>query len=330
MTDCKTYYDVLGVDAGVDSGEVKRAFHQKALIYHPDRVTSSKKKWAHNKFVELGNAYETLIDPAKRKEYDDFLAGSAVKFEEPVYSDEDLREAFRSAWKFFGLETDFDSSFQNLFGRDFSSFIRESRKGVKREEEVMSIIRPFWDKLNKGAMFFKNKVQSFISSHIPAYSRSKILKSAIDNALLFGGIAFCSRAFIAFLAPPLRIYHTGGFWAFLWGGKSLYLLGMLIGLGTGLIVKYIEHEDSNYIFKGMGLGLLAGVLLMFLTRLIDSFIGNAFFRMLPPIVGWTVFGIIAGALFGNIKILRERKYKDKLWIPVLISAGILLFQLFFR
>ena len=33
----RDYYDILGVSRGADNGELKKAYRQLALQYHPDR-----------------------------------------------------------------------------------------------------------------------------------------------------------------------------------------------------------------------------------------------------------------------------------------------------
>lgn len=63
----KDYYAVLGVDRSASEEDIKRAYRQAALKYHPDR---NKSKDAEGKFKEAAKAYETLSDPDKRCRYD--------------------------------------------------------------------------------------------------------------------------------------------------------------------------------------------------------------------------------------------------------------------
>lgn len=51
--------------------EIKKAFRDKAKIYHPD---VSKLPDAHEQFVKIGEAYATLKDPKTRADYDRHLA----------------------------------------------------------------------------------------------------------------------------------------------------------------------------------------------------------------------------------------------------------------
>jgi DnaJ-class molecular chaperone len=64
----RDFYSILGVkrDAGAD--EIKAAWRTKAKSVHPDQNRDDPN--AHNRFAEMGRAYEVLKDPAKRSRYD--------------------------------------------------------------------------------------------------------------------------------------------------------------------------------------------------------------------------------------------------------------------
>ncbi|MBD3341172.1 MAG: DnaJ domain-containing protein, partial [Candidatus Lokiarchaeota archaeon] len=64
----KDYYKILGVDEDASEEEIKSAFKKLARRYHPDLNQDDPS--AHSKFIKLREAYETLIDPDKRKIYD--------------------------------------------------------------------------------------------------------------------------------------------------------------------------------------------------------------------------------------------------------------------
>jgi len=66
----KDYYDVLGVDRRASEGQIKKAYRQLALKYHPDRNQGDKD--AEERFKEAAEAYEVLRDPQKRNIYDQF------------------------------------------------------------------------------------------------------------------------------------------------------------------------------------------------------------------------------------------------------------------
>ena len=62
------YYEILGVPRTADTEEIKKAYRQLALRYHPDRNSGSKE--AEERFKEVTEAYEILRDPEKRAAYD--------------------------------------------------------------------------------------------------------------------------------------------------------------------------------------------------------------------------------------------------------------------
>ncbi len=65
----RDYYEVLGLARSAAPEEIKRAYRQAALKYHPDR---NKAPEAEGRFKEAAEAYEVLSDPEKRQRYDRF------------------------------------------------------------------------------------------------------------------------------------------------------------------------------------------------------------------------------------------------------------------
>jgi curved DNA-binding protein CbpA len=63
----KDYYDVLNVKRNANRQEIKHAYYKLSKQFHPD-VNSSET--AENVFKEIQEAYNTLGDETKRKEYD--------------------------------------------------------------------------------------------------------------------------------------------------------------------------------------------------------------------------------------------------------------------
>ena len=66
----RDYYEILGVSKNATDIELKKAYRQMALKYHPDKNPDDKK--AEEKFKEAAEAYEVLSDPQKRQKYDQF------------------------------------------------------------------------------------------------------------------------------------------------------------------------------------------------------------------------------------------------------------------
>ncbi len=61
-------YSVLGVSREATADEIKRAYRKLARKYHPDRNQGDKE--SEERFKEVQEAYDTLSDPEKRKQYD--------------------------------------------------------------------------------------------------------------------------------------------------------------------------------------------------------------------------------------------------------------------
>lgn len=55
----KDYYKMLGVTKNASEGELKKAYHKKALKYHPDK---NRDPGAEEKFKEIAEAYDVLSD----------------------------------------------------------------------------------------------------------------------------------------------------------------------------------------------------------------------------------------------------------------------------
>src|SRR3981081_3015212 len=66
----RDYYEVLEIGRGTSGEEIKRAYRKLAVKYHPDKNPDDPH--SEEKFKELGEAYDVLIDGDKRAAYDRF------------------------------------------------------------------------------------------------------------------------------------------------------------------------------------------------------------------------------------------------------------------
>ena len=66
----KDYYDVLGLTKSATPEEIKKAYRQHAVKYHPDKNPGNHE--AEEKFKEAAEAYEVLSDADKKAKYDRF------------------------------------------------------------------------------------------------------------------------------------------------------------------------------------------------------------------------------------------------------------------
>lgn len=61
----KDYYKILGVQKNASTEDISKNYKKLALVYHPDINGCDDER-----FREINEAYQTLSDPLKRKEYD--------------------------------------------------------------------------------------------------------------------------------------------------------------------------------------------------------------------------------------------------------------------
>jgi len=64
----RDYYEVLGVDKNATEAEIKKAYRQKAIQFHPDKNPGNKE--AEENFKVAAEAYEVLSNPEKKARYD--------------------------------------------------------------------------------------------------------------------------------------------------------------------------------------------------------------------------------------------------------------------
>ena len=90
------YYSLLGIARDAGEEDIKKAFHKKAMDYHPDRNKDNPK--AEEKFKEVNEAYAVLSDNKKRSQYDQFgNEGFHKRFSrEDIFKDFNFGDAFGS------------------------------------------------------------------------------------------------------------------------------------------------------------------------------------------------------------------------------------------
>ena len=87
-------YTVLGVPRSADAAQVKVAYRQLAMKYHPDRNPGDK--GAEERFKEISEAYATLRDPDLRARYDRY-GQTGTSAARPDFSTMDWQTIFQEA-----------------------------------------------------------------------------------------------------------------------------------------------------------------------------------------------------------------------------------------
>ncbi len=124
----KDYYEILGVSRDANLAAIKKSYRQLAKKFHPD---VSKQKNAEAKFKEIGEAYEVLKDPEKRKAYDQFgenwQAGQDFTPPPGYTSGQNYSNAG------FSSSAGFSDFFESLFGAGFTQ--SNSRSGFNQQSQ---------------------------------------------------------------------------------------------------------------------------------------------------------------------------------------------------
>ena len=78
------YYQLLGIIRAANADQIRSAFHRFARKHHPDNfVGSLEESERHTELYQHGSeAYRVLLDPMKRKIYDEGLEKGVVRYSE--------------------------------------------------------------------------------------------------------------------------------------------------------------------------------------------------------------------------------------------------------
>ncbi len=159
MAQKRDYYEVLGVANSASADEIKRAFRQAALKYHPDK---NKEAGAEERFKEASEAYEVLSDADKRQRYDQF--GHAGLNGQGMHD-------------FSGMRVeDIASIFGDLFGDVFGGgFGRRADRGIDIQTVIEIDLRDVLTGVEKTIRFRRNDICEHCSGQgaEPGSSRRK-------------------------------------------------------------------------------------------------------------------------------------------------------------
>ena len=82
------YYKLLNISINATNEEIKKAYRIAALFWHPDK---NKSEQAHQKFIDITEAYNILLDPNKRKVYDELLNEKSKRKTSSVENNNDIK-----------------------------------------------------------------------------------------------------------------------------------------------------------------------------------------------------------------------------------------------
>ena len=130
----RDYYEILGLKREAAPDEIKKAYRQFAVKYHPDKNPGNPE--AEKKFREGAEAYEVLSDQGKRQRYDRYghagMEGAGV-------------HDFRNA-------EDVMSAFGDIFGGGlFGDLFGQRRRGPRPGQDLLFKLEIELEDAAKGA-----------------------------------------------------------------------------------------------------------------------------------------------------------------------------------
>lgn len=142
----RDYYDILEVEKNSSKDDIKKSYRKLSMKHHPDKGGEKES------FHEIQEAYDTLTDDRKRKEYDQFgFAGQQDQFSYSSTSD---------PWsQFNGV-----GNFKDLFGQFYSNVkMRQKNQSQHRVSTPISVgVRISFMEAIKGTKIkfeFKRKIK---------------------------------------------------------------------------------------------------------------------------------------------------------------------------
>jgi molecular chaperone DnaJ len=211
----RDYYEALGVDRQATQEQIKQAYRQLAMQYHPDRNPAPD---ATERFKEIAEAYAVLCDSTKREQYDTTgHAGVSAR-----WSTEDLFRDFGFADSFGGRSADLESIFGVRFGGrgrrgpvnphgadlryDLKLTLDEAAKGGER---VISLTRSDRCK-NCGGSGAKPGTQPVACAECQGSGQKQQVKS--EKGMKLVTITTCSRCLGrgTFIESPCSACHGSG------------------------------------------------------------------------------------------------------------------------
>lgn len=149
MAEKRDYYDVLGISKNASKDEIKQAYRKLAMKFHPD-MNKENPKAAEEKFKDISEAYEVLVDDDKHARYDQYgHEGVSNAFRTGGFDWSDFTH-FNDISDIFGGSGFGGSIFDQFFGGatrrgpqegrslryDIEVSIEEAAKGVEKELRV--------------------------------------------------------------------------------------------------------------------------------------------------------------------------------------------------
>lgn len=180
-----SFYEVLGVKETDSDDTIRKAYKKLAVKWHPDKNQENKEQ-AEKKFKEISQAYDTLRDPKKRKEYDDFRKyGSGQNFQNFDFG----------GFSHFGQDMGFDfydKMFHDIFkdfGKDddlFKDFRSGGMQGASIKKSTVIINGKAVTRTEKTFVDKDGKTKTEVTEETSDGKQSKMIKDRQSGKRLTG------------------------------------------------------------------------------------------------------------------------------------------------
>ena len=180
----KNYYSILGVTPDSDNDEVKSSYRRLARQYHPD---VNKTPESANKFKDILEAYETLSNETKRKQYD-MLNG------------------------FYKTPKDFYKKYNQNYNKDFCENNEgEAEKDFNNKKSEQSNKKTFEKKYSQepsySQSFFQEKVSSILDEISKKHSEKNQKRSPKNGDDVFAEITISLTEAVSGSERVLNVVH---------------------------------------------------------------------------------------------------------------------------
>lgn len=143
------YYETLWINKWATEAEIKKAYRKQAMQWHPDKHKWDKK--AEAQFKKINEAYETLKNSKKRKQYDTFgqTWGNYSSWWQGFWGFEDLFKNAQSSRNNNYSSFDFWDLFGDMYAwwwqksRKSTSDFYETKKEAPKKEEVVDVEKTY-------------------------------------------------------------------------------------------------------------------------------------------------------------------------------------------
>lgn len=189
----KTLYEILGITKSATADEVKQAYRSKSKEYHPDKNQDNVKE-ANDKFIEVKQAYEILIDPVRRQKYDTTGTMDVLNTDMEImaYIQNIVIPTILRIQKTYFEKTDMvvviRDSINHLI-EQAEEQIRNKKEELKRLETFLQRLKQDPEKKTRTTIFFQPKIQEcniFIQNMKSQIEVSNLVQELFDGAEWMG------------------------------------------------------------------------------------------------------------------------------------------------